>query len=229
MTRRPPSTAGNPATLAKDGDDWRKRVTRRARKGNLTVSSAQIDLHAAYLALLTTWNARMNLTALSDRDDAVDRLILEPIAAARILASATGILDIGSGGGSPAIPLRIQMPSAVLCMVESKIRKCAFLREVVRRLNLVPARVESRRFEELLTDAAAHEAYDLVTVRAVRIQPATLLAAQAFLKPGGRLALFRGPGEDPPPSIPMLSIEADEPLIEALRSRLVVLRKALPR
>ena len=229
MTRRTPATAGDAAALAKDGDDWRKRVARRARKANLPVSGPQVDLHAAYLALLSAWNARMNLTALHDRDEAVDRLILEPVAAARILGSATGILDIGSGGGSPAIPLRIQMPAAVLCMVESKIRKGAFLREAVRRLNLVPARVEGRRFEELLADAAAHEAYDLVTVRAVRIQSATLLAAQAFLKPGGRLALFRGPGEDAPPAVPSLSIETDEPLIESLRSRLVILRKALPR
>jgi len=229
LTRRPPGVAGDAASLAKDADDWRKRVGRRARKANLPITPEQLDLHAAYLALLSAWNARMNLTALHDRDDAVDRLILEPVAAARLLGAASGLIDIGSGGGSPAVPLRIQMPSTVLCMVESKIKKGAFLREVIRRLELAPARVESRRFEELLTDAAAHEAYDLVSIRAVRVQSSTLAAAQAFLKPGGRLALFRGPGEDPLPSIPMLAIESDEPLIESLRSRLVTLRKVLPR
>jgi 16S rRNA (guanine527-N7)-methyltransferase len=228
VSRRPSTTAGDAAALAKDAEDWRKRVGRRARKANLDIAAAQLALHASDLALLSAWNARMNLTALRDRDEAVDRLILEPVAAARLLGTASGLIDIGSGGGSPAIPLRIQMPSTVLCMVESKIKKGAFLREVIRRLDLVPARVESRRFEELLTDAVAHEAYDLVSIRAVRIQPSTLAAAQAFLKPGGRLALFRGPGEDPPPSIPMLAIEADEPLIESLRSRLVILRKLLP-
>jgi 16S rRNA (guanine527-N7)-methyltransferase len=229
LTVRTPSAAGDAAALARDGEEWRKRVGRRARKANLVITDAQLDLHAAYLGLLSAWNARMNLTALHDRDDAVDRLILEPVAAARLLGTSSGLIDIGSGGGSPAIPLRIQMPETVLCMVESKIRKGAFLREVIRRLELAPARVEGRRFEELVTDASAHEAYDLVSIRAVRIQRPTLLAAQAFLKPGGRLALFRGPGELPPPSIPTLSIETDEPLIEVLRSRLVILRKALPR
>lgn len=229
MIRRVASGAADSAALAKDGEDWSKRIARRARRANLSVSPAQLELHAAYLALLTAWNARMNLTALHDRDEAVERLILEPVAAARVLGSATEMIDIGSGGGSPAIPLRIQIPKAVLCMVESKVRKGAFLREAVRRLGIDPARVESRRFEELVTDAAAHEGYDLVTIRAVRIQPATLLAAQVFLKPGGRLALFRGPGEEPPPSIPTLTIETDEPLVETLRSRLVILRKALPR
>ena len=79
---------------------------------------------------------------------------------------------------------------------------------------------------ELLTDAAAHESADLVTIRAVRIQLGVLVAAQAFLKPGGRLALFRGPGEEPPPLVPSLTLEADEPLVETLRSRLLILRKS---
>ncbi len=168
----------------------------------------------------------MNLTSLTDRDDAVDRLILEPAAAARLLQGATSILDVGSGGGSPAIPLKVQIPHTSLCMVESKIRKGAFLREAVRKLGLNDVRVESRRFEELLTDASIHECCDVVTIRAVRVQLATLIATQAFLKPGGRLVLFRGPGEESPPAVPMLTIESDEPLVESLRSRLMVLRKA---
>ena len=83
MTRRTPSTAGDAVALAKDADDWRKRVARRGKRGNLPISPEQVELHASYLALLSAWNARMNLTALHDRDDAVDRLILEPVAAAR--------------------------------------------------------------------------------------------------------------------------------------------------
>jgi 16S rRNA G527 N7-methylase RsmG len=110
-------------------------------------------------------------------------------------------------------------------MVESKIRKGAFLREAVRRLGLLNVRVESRRFEELLTDASVHECCDVVTIRAVRVQLTTLVSTQAFLKPGGRLALFRAQGEEQLPAVPMLAFESDEPLVETLRSRLVILRK----
>jgi 16S rRNA (guanine527-N7)-methyltransferase len=223
---RPRSAAADAAGLARDAEDWRKRIVRRARRANLDPSAEQVAAHAEYLSLLSAWNARMNLTALDDRDEAVDRLILEPAAAARVLQGASGILDVGSGGGSPAIPLKIQVPKASLVMVESKIRKGAFLREAVRKLGLTNARVESRRFEELLTDASIHECCDVVTIRAVRIQLSTLVATQAFLKPGGRLALFRGPGEDALPGVPMLTLESDEPLVETLRSRLVILRKS---
>jgi 16S rRNA (guanine527-N7)-methyltransferase len=224
MRGRP--AASDAAALAKDADDWRRRIARRARRTNLELQAAQLEVHADFLALLSAWNERMNLTALTERDEAVDRLILEPVAAARLLAETTSLLDVGSGGGSPAIPLKVQLPAASLCMVESKIRKGAFLREAIRRLGLERARVESRRFEELLTDVAVHESCDTVSIRAVRIQAATLVAAQAFLKPGGRLALFRGPGEAPPPSIPMLVVESDEPLVENPRSRLLILRKS---
>ncbi len=222
---RPRSGAADAAGLAKDADDWRKRIGRRARRANLELQAEQLAAHAEFMALLSAWNARMNLTALDDRDEAVDRLILEPVSAARLLQSATAILDVGSGGGSPAIPLKIQLPQASLRMVESKIRKGAFLREAVRKLGLTDARVESRRFEELLTDASIHECCDVVTIRAVRVQLSTLVATQAFLKPGGRLALFRGPGEEALPAVPTLTLESDEPLVETLRSRLLVLRK----
>jgi len=222
---RPRSAAADTAGLARDAEDWRRRVGRRAKRANLDPTPEQIAAHAEYLALLSAWNARMNLTALDDRDEAVDRLILEPMAAARAIQTAAAILDVGSGGGSPAIPLKIQIPHASLVMVESKIRKGAFLREAVRKLGLANVRVESRRFEELLTDASVHECCDVVTIRAVRIQLATLVATQAFLKLDGRLVLFRGPGEEPLPAVPMLAIESDGPLVETLRSRLVILRK----
>lgn len=220
------SGAGDPANLTKDADDWRKRIGRRARRANLDVQPEQLAAHAEFLALLSAWNARMNLTALHDRDEAVDRLILEPVAAARLLQGAAAILDVGSGGGSPAIPLKIQLLPASLCMVESKIRKGAFLREAARKLGLLNVRVESRRFEELLTDASIHECSDVVTIRAVRVQLSTLVATQAFLRPGGRLALFRGPGEEALPAVPTLTLESNEPLVENLRSRLLILRKA---
>jgi 16S rRNA (guanine527-N7)-methyltransferase len=224
---RPRSAATDAAGLARDAEDWRKRIARRARRANLELLPEQTAAHAEFLTLLSAWNARMNLTALDNRDEAVDRLILEPVAAARVLHGAEAVLDIGSGGGSPAIPLKIQVPHASLCMVESKIRKGAFLREAVRKLKLANVRVESRRFEELLTDASVHECCDVVTIRAVRVQLGTLVSTQAFLRPGGRLALFRGPGEEPLPVVPMLVIESDEPLVETLRSRLLILRKSV--
>jgi len=100
---RPRSAATDAAGLARDAEDWRKRIARRARRANLELSAEQTAAHAEFLTLLSAWNARMNLTALDDRDDAVDRLILEPVAAARVLQGASAVLDVGSGIGLPTM------------------------------------------------------------------------------------------------------------------------------
>lgn len=184
----------------------------------------------AYFRLLELWNKKINLTALrldDSADEAVDRLLVEPIAAAKFIQPQTSVIDLGSGGGSPAIPLKLALPGISLHMVESKTRKSAFLREVVRQLELVDATVETARFEELLARPELHESANVITMRAVRVEARTLMTLQAFLKPGGHILLFRGPGTTDAPAnlTPPLVVEATHPLIESLRSRLVILRK----
>ena len=137
------------------------------------------------------------------------------------------LLDAGSGGGSPAIPLKLARRNLALRMVEVKTRKAVFLRESVESPGLRDAEVETSRFEELLARAELHEALDLVSIRAVRIETRTLNTLQAFLKPGGKLLLFRGASksdlEDSPP--PPLTWMATYPLVDSLHSKLVVLGK----
>lgn len=121
------------------------------------------------------------------------------------------------------------MPALNLTMVESKTRKSAFLREVVRQLNLPDAVVETARAEDLLTRQELVESQELVTIRAVRIEQKLLTKIQAFLRLGGRILLFRSTAgtEAPPLVTPPLVYEATWTLVESLRSRLVVLRKLL--
>lgn len=225
--------------------EFNDRLQRRVRKAGLSLDPQLADALAAYYHLLEIWNQKVNLTSfsLSDApDEAIDRLLIEPLVAARHLLGGHGhshshlltnpkphVLDIGSGGGSPAIPLKLAVPGMILRMVESKTRKSAFLREVIRHLNITDAEVETARAEELLTRPELHESQDFVTVRAVRVELKLLMKLQAFLRLRGRVLLFRsGAGSEAPPSVaPPLVYEATLPLVESLRSRLVVLRKML--
>ncbi len=210
--------------------EFSDRVRRRARKADVQVPDGLLDQLEAYFRLLAAWNAKINLTALDlvrDPDKAVDRLLIEPLVAARHLAAGAGAaIDIGSGGGSPAIPLKLARPDVSFTLVEAKTRKCAFLREAGRQLG-VDLRVETARFEMLLTRPEFHEAFDVVTLRAVRVEQKVLLGLQAFLKPGGEFLLFRGPAgtELPAALTPLLVPIATHTLVEELQSRLLVLRK----
>ena len=209
--------------------DFRSRLLRRSRRAGLTLDLGIADQLVSYFELLARWNRKINLTSITQPDEAIDRLALEPLLAARHLplGRPLKLLDIGSGGGSPAIPLRLTTPDLMLTMVESKVRKSAFLREAVRQLSLATTTVETARYEELLTRPELHEAYDLIALRAVRVEPRVLTVLQAFLKPGGRFFLFSTAGgpdllvSAPPP----LAQVATHALVESLRSRLVVIEK----
>lgn len=212
--------------------ELRDRLRRRARRAGVDLGRDLEEALEKYYVLLAKWNARINLTAFklepSGADEAVDRLLLEPVIAAKHIApAAASVIDIGSGGGSPGIPLALATPRLHLRLVESKTRKAVFLREALRELGIGRAEVETARFEELLSRPELHEAMDLLTIRAVRVEQRTLLSLQAFLKPGGQLFLFRGPsgGDVTEALTPPLSWSATFPLVESLRSRLLVLHK----
>ena len=209
--------------------EFRSRLAKRARKVEIEIPASQVEGLEAYYQLLARWNQKINLTSLplaEFSDETLDRLLIEPLVAARRVPPGTrSVIDIGSGGGSPALPLKLALPHLSLCMVEVKVRKCAFLREAVRTLDLKDARVENARFEELLTRPELHEAFDLQTLRAVRIEGRTLRTVQAFVKPGGQVFLFRGPSGDLPEPLAPLALLSTEPLVPSLRSRLVILQK----
>ena len=161
------------------------------RVAQLKFSDPVISGCAAYITLLRQWNARINLTALRLVDPlpqaTLDKLILEPLMAAPLISAPTvNWIDLGSGGGSPAIPLRLTHRGGTLTMVESRHRKCAFLREATRRLELERTFTRAARFEELTPEREA----DLVSIRAVRLDEPTADLIAAVLQSGGTLFAF---------------------------------------
>jgi 16S rRNA (guanine527-N7)-methyltransferase len=185
--------------------EFRDRLARRARRANAHLTLNMLEPLEAYFRLLAQWNAKINLTALPvevPTDETFDRLLIEPLAAARqVPNSPTVWFDLGSGGGSPAIPLKIARPALLLTMIESKTRKAAFLREAIRTLALTESTVANERFEDVARDAAHAGTAELVTVRAVKADSNLFKTAGLLLSETGRLLLFR-PGHtvstDPP-------------------------------
>ena len=211
--------------------EFQERLTRRARRAGATVPPALGAKLEAYYRLLATWNRKINLTGMDLTDptpEALDRLLIEPIVAAKhASASAARVIDIGSGGGSPAIPFALAIPRARLLMVESKMRKSVFLKEATRVLEMDGSDVVTSRYEALLARPALHEAHDVLTVRAVRLEARVLMGLQAFVRPGGHLFLFQAASGDAAITLltPPLRWIATVPLVEDLHSRLILIRK----
>lgn len=138
-------------------------------------------------------------------DEAVDRLLIEPLIAERLMpASAAYLIDVGSGGGSPAVPITIARPALRLTMVEVKLRKSAFLRQLARKLPLPGTVVETVRIEELLARPELHGRFDVATVRAVRLEPSLWQVLQSLLGRVGLVMHFTSTSRVPDPPFPFL-------------------------
>jgi len=201
--------------------DVAARLRARAAQEGLAVSDEITSRLVVYFELLQRWNQKINLTSLVDPDEAVTRLLLEPLAAARHLQNGSSLADLGSGGGSPAIPLALSMGSSQLLMVESRSRKAAFLREAARVVEL-NATVEAQRFETVSKRPEYSGRFDIVSIRAVRTDAVSLAASAALLRVGGVAALFQNTGNTLPDA-PDLAWRATWPLLRSSDSQLVLL------
>jgi 16S rRNA (guanine527-N7)-methyltransferase len=212
--------------------EFRDRLGRRARKAGLTVQSSLADKLWVYFQLLSKWNQKINLTGL-DLDEptpeGLDRLLIEPLLAAPHAPGSRSLIDIGSGGGSPALPLALALPGVRLVMIEVKVRKSVFLREAARELGLNTATVETSRHETLLANPAFHEAFDTLSVRAVRVEARVFAALQSFVRPGGRILHFRTASETAPLLPPPLELLGAHGLGDSSRAQLLVIAKRLQR
>jgi 16S rRNA (guanine527-N7)-methyltransferase len=209
--------------------EFRDRLARRARRAKAPLTLEMLEPLEAYFRLLTQWNAKINLTALpldAPTDETFDRLLVEPIAASRqIAAGAPGRwVDLGSGGGSPAIPMKIARPSLRLTMIESKERKGAFLREAIRTLGLVDTNVLTDRFEAVASMSEHSQTADFATVRAVKVDSAFFATTRELLRDGGSLLLFR-PAHSATPDPDGFKRVSTVPLIDSPPSFLCTYRR----
>lgn len=176
--------------------DFSAQLVERASRAGLLLDEAFVAALWTYYSLLARWNAKINLTALRldpVSEEAIDRLLIEPLAAAKQAQGVENWLDLGSGGGSPAIPMRIVLGDSHLTMVERRERKAAFLREVARTLGLASTTVRAEDAEDVLRQAKPGSVH-LITARALRLSDELLKATARALSAEGRLVLFQTDG-----------------------------------
>jgi 16S rRNA (guanine(527)-N(7))-methyltransferase RsmG len=148
-----------------------------------------------YKELLLTWTAKVNLIGPEAREN-LDEHVREALAAAEILRPVGEVLDFGSGGGLPAIPMAIVSPEARFHLVEADQKKWAFLKHVVRECGL-NARVYGDRLARSLERFPPELRFSLVVSRAVGSPEAWLPSLRERLEPGARVGLFQGVADVP--------------------------------
>jgi 16S rRNA (guanine527-N7)-methyltransferase len=162
--------------------------TQLAERGRLRLSDKQLDLLSRYLDLLLEANLTMNLTSAQGarRGGGAARRRCPDAAAVSNRREKSSIADIGSGGGSPAIPLAIARSDASVTCIESTGKKATFLTAAAA---LSPANVAvvAERAEQL------RRTFDVVTARAIGALAKVVEFGLPLVKPGGRLLAMKGP------------------------------------
>lgn len=181
----------------------------RAAGLGISFERGEVEQLGRYLALLMDANTRMNLTAIRDETEAWDKHILDALTLVPVLAEldeGASVVDIGSGGGIPGLPLAIVMPHLRFTLVDATGKKCGYLEETAESLGLSNVRVVNDRAERLgrnRGERSAHgrrdahrEQYDMAVARAVGRMAMLVELTVPLVKVGGLVVLTKGQKAD---------------------------------
>lgn len=170
---------------------FRETLQRAAAELRIELPEEQIRAFELFTLELKKWNRRVNLTAITSDSEIAVKHIIDSLCLARLLDGTERVLDVGSGAGVPAIPLKIARPGLEVVSVDAVGKKIHFQRHVARLLDLqrfeaIHARVESLH--------ATHEGYfDVITSRAFSDLGLFVRLTGPLLTKGGRLIAMKGP------------------------------------
>lgn len=162
--------------------------------GDLTMSDEQFSKLAKYLQLLKAKNEELNLTRITDNREAWIKHILDSLMAAPFFDKpGLKVIDIGTGGGLPGIPLAILFPSATFTLVDATEKKIAAVAEFAEELNLKNVKCIASRLENLGQTAGHRENYDMVLARALAPLRTLIELAIPLIHPYGQVLAYKGP------------------------------------
>ncbi len=142
---------------------------------------------------LLRWNRRRNLTAITGRDEILEKHLVDSLTLLPFISRPGRLLDIGSGAGFPALPLKIACPDLEVVSVEAVGKKVDFQRHIARLFDLDGFTVRHERIESLSDHPDYCRGFDTVTARALCSLEELLAMARPFLAPGARLLAMKGP------------------------------------
>jgi 16S rRNA (guanine527-N7)-methyltransferase len=185
--------------------EWHRLLIKGAAQFGLQLGGDQLDLFQIYAEELLAWNRRINLTTITTPRDIAVKHFIDSLAGARELQRGWRVIDLGSGGGFPGIPLRIARPDLNLTLIDSVRKKNSFQKQVCRRLGLKGVRAVHARIEDLSAAPEHKGAYDAVVSRALADLALLHNLSAPLLKDEGVLIAYRGRtagGEEPEAPIP---------------------------
>lgn len=161
----------------------------------ISITDYQIEQFNQYFELLIQWNEKINLTTITEYNDVVKKHFLDSCLLLKLYSVkdfiGKSIIDVGTGGGFPGIPLSIMMPNTNFVLMDSLNKRIDFLKKVVDILKLSNVKLVHGRAEDLGQDCAYREQFDICVSRAVAALPLLLEYCSPFIRKEGCLYLYK--------------------------------------
>ena len=159
-----------------------------------SIDEKTAEAFCKYYLLLTEWNEKINLTAITEEDEVAVKHFLDSLNAADgIVKDGMSVIDVGTGAGFPGLPVKIANPGVSLTLVDSLQKRIAFLNEVISSLGLNDVETVHSRAEELGVNKDYREKYDVCVSRAVANLTTLSELCLPFVKVGGLFVSLKGP------------------------------------
>lgn len=185
--------------------EWSELIIDGARSFDIELDYDQTEKFAIHARELIRWNKTFNLTAVTDPVEVALKHFLDSLAALHHIPPDAALLDIGSGGGFPGLPLKICMPTLSATLIDASRKKANFLKHVIRTLKLNNVAARHIRAEDLAADGLSAHRFDVIISRAFSSLNQFLKLALPLLAEDGTVIALKG--------------EVDQDELESLRGR----------
>lgn len=160
---------------------------------NLEINDKQLELFYKYMNGIIDWNDKINVTAITDEKMFIVKHFVDSLAINKFVAQAKSIIDIGTGGGFPGIPLKIMNYDKKVTLIDSVNKKLNVIRDITKDMDLGELEILHSRAEDLASKQEYREVYDIATTRAVSNFSTILEYMLPFIKVGGYAICMKGP------------------------------------
>ena len=172
--------------------EWQRYIIGGARKLGIELDERVSASFSIYASELLNWNRKINLTAVTDPREIAIKHFLDSLAPAGCIPDRSRLLDIGSGGGFPGIPLKIFKPSISALLIDGVRKKINFLKHVLRTLGLENIQARQIRTETLLKDPEYATSFDIIISRALADLLTFVKGALPLLAEHGTIIAMKG-------------------------------------
>ena len=167
-------------------------LKKSAAELSLTIPDSSIEHFCRFFEELKKWNRAINLTAIQDDREIIVKHFIDSLAGMKVIdiEHESEMLDVGSGAGFPAIPIKLVHPNLSIELLEPSEKKGAFLRFAIGSLNLLKASVATAKLENYVIRPGVLRRFDYIVVRAFKVDTLGAMIG-SLLKDEGKVVLYR--------------------------------------